>query len=76
MFGERAIIAAVLLIVGAFVVGFALGVPDHHRDEVGLATAQRNVAAATIVATQAIRDADTTVTVVVTAIVGMRCSSH
>ena len=69
--GQRAIIAALLLIVGAFGIGFALGVPDHHRDEVGLATGQRNVAASMIVATQTIGDPDTVVTVVVTSIVGM-----
>lgn len=71
VFGQRAIIAALLLVVGAFGIGFALGVPAHHRDEVGLATAQRNIAAATIVATQSIGDPDTVVTVVVTSTVGM-----
>jgi BASS family bile acid:Na+ symporter len=69
--GQRAIIAALLLVVGAFAIGFALGVPDHHRDEIGLATAQRNVAAATIVATQTIGNPDTVVTVVVTSTVAM-----
>lgn len=71
VFGQRAIIAALLLILGGFAIGFALGVPDHHRDEIGLATAQRNIAAATIVATQTIGDSDTVVTVVVTSTVGM-----
>ena len=69
--GQRAIIAALLLIVGSFVIGFALGVPDHHRDEIGLATAQRNIAAATIVATQTVGDPATVVTVVVTSLVAM-----
>lgn len=69
--GQRAIIAAFLVIVGAFVIGFALGSPDHHRDELGLATAQRNMAAATVVAAQAIGDADVLVTVVVTSTVSM-----
>lgn len=69
--GQRAIVAALLLVVGSFGIGFALGVPDKHRDEVALATAQRNVAAATIVATQTIGDPDTIVTVVVTSIVAM-----
>lgn len=71
VFGQRAIIAALLLIVGAFVIGFALGVPDHHKDEIGLATAQRNVAAATVLATQTIGDPDTVVTVVVTSTISM-----
>jgi BASS family bile acid:Na+ symporter len=69
--GRRAIVAALLLIAGAFVLGFALGAPDHHKDELGLATAQRNVAAATVVATQAIGDPDTIVTVVVASTVSM-----
>ncbi len=69
--GERAILAAFALIVGAFILGFALGAPDHHRDEIALATAQRNIAAATVVATQAIGNADTLVTVVVTSTVSM-----
>lgn len=69
--GERVIIAAFLLICGAFLVGFALGVPDQHRAEIGLGTAQRNIAAATVVATQTIGDPDTVVTVVVTSIVAM-----
>ena len=71
VFGQRAIVAALLLIVGAFVIGFALGIPDHHKDETGLATAQRNVAAATVVATQTIGDPDTIVTVVVASTVSM-----
>lgn len=69
--GQRAIIGALVFIVGAFLIGFFVGVPDEHRDEVGLATAQRNIAAATVVATQAIGDADTLVTVVVTSTVSM-----
>lgn len=69
--GQRAIIAAFLVIVGAFVIGFVLGAPDEHKDEIGLATAQRNIAAATVVATQAIGDARTVVTVVVASTVSM-----
>ncbi len=69
--GQRVIIGSFALVVGAFVIGFVLGVPDHHRDEVGLATAQRNIAAATVVVTQALDDADTLVTVVVTTAVSM-----
>ncbi len=71
VFGRRAILAALLLIVGAFVIGFALGAPDHEKGEIALATAQRNVAAATVVATQAIGDPDTVVTVVVASTVSM-----
>ncbi len=69
--GERAILAAFLLFVGAFVIGFALGAPDHERDEIALATAQRNIAAATVVATQTIGEPDTIVTVVVASTVSI-----
>lgn len=69
--GQRVIVGALALIAGAFLIGFLVGVPCHRRDEIALATAQRNIAAATVVATQAIGDADTLVTVVVTATVSM-----
>lgn len=69
--GEGVIVAALLLIVGSFVIGFVLGAPDHHKDETGLATAQRNIAAATVVATQAVGVPETVVTVVVTSTVSM-----
>ena len=69
--GEGVILASLLLIAGAFLIGFVLGTPDQHRDEVGLATAQRNIAAATVVATQALGDPDVVVTVVVTSTVSM-----
>ena len=68
---QRVIIGSLALIIGAFLIGFFLGVPDHHRDEMGLATAQRNIAAATVVATQALDDPDTLVTVVLTTAVSM-----
>lgn len=69
IFGSGAIIAAVVLVLGAFAAGFALGPDPESRDELGLATAQRNIAAATVVATQAVGDADVLVMVVVTSMV-------
>jgi BASS family bile acid:Na+ symporter len=69
--GQRAILAAALLIVGAFIIGFVLGAPDHHKDEIALSTAQRNISAATVVATQAVGNPDTVVTVVVASTVSM-----
>jgi BASS family bile acid:Na+ symporter len=71
LIGQRAIVAALVFIVGAFVIGFVLGAPDRHKDEIALATAQRNIAAATVVATQAVGDADTLVTVVLTSTIAM-----
>ena len=72
VFGTGAILAALLFIAGAFVIGYLLGMTGRGtREELGLATAQRNVAAATVVATQSFGDPDTLVMVVVTSLVTM-----
>jgi BASS family bile acid:Na+ symporter len=70
--GTGAILAALLFIAGAFLLGYLLGMTGRGtREELGLATAQRNIAAATVVATQSFDDPDTLVMVVVTSIVTM-----
>jgi BASS family bile acid:Na+ symporter len=72
VFGTGAILAALLFIAGAFVLGYLLGMTGRGtREELGLATAQRNIAAATVVATQSFGDPDTLVMVVITSIVTM-----
>ena len=72
VFGTGAILAALLFIAGAFVIGYLLGMTGRGtREELGLATAQRNIAAATVVATQSFGDPDTLVMVVVTSLVTM-----
>ena len=72
VFGTGAILAALLFIAGAFIIGYLLGMTGRGtREELGLATAQRNIAAATVVATQSFDDPDTLVMVVVTSIVTM-----
>jgi BASS family bile acid:Na+ symporter len=72
VFGTGAIAAAVLVIGGAFALGYLLGGADpREREVIALATAQRNVAAATVVATQSFGDPDTLVMVVITSIVTM-----
>jgi BASS family bile acid:Na+ symporter len=72
VFGTGAIFAALLLIGGAFAIGYLLGIPSGGiRDELGLATAQRNIAAAMVVATQTTDNPDTVVMVVVTSVVGL-----
>ena len=72
MFGTGAILAALLFIAGAFVIGYLLGMTGRGtREELGLATAQRNVAAATVIATQSFGDPDTLVMVVITSLVTM-----
>jgi BASS family bile acid:Na+ symporter len=70
--GTGAILAALLFIAGAFIIGYLLGMTGRGtREELGLATAQRNIAAATVVATQSFSDPDTLVMVVITSIVTM-----
>ncbi len=72
VFGTGAILAAVLFITGSFGIGYLLGMTGHGtREELGLATAQRNVAAATVIATQSFGDPDTLVMVVITSLVTM-----
>ncbi len=70
VFGTGAIAAAVILIVGAFSTGYLLGPRPETRGELGLATAQRNISAATVVATQSIGDSDVLVMIVATSLVG------
>jgi bile acid:Na+ symporter, BASS family len=70
--GTGAILAALLFIAGAFAIGYLLGMTGRGtREELGLATAQRNIAAATVVATQSFGDPDTLVMVIITSIVAM-----
>jgi bile acid:Na+ symporter, BASS family len=72
VFGTGAIAAAILVVGGSFALGYLLGGADPRKREViALATAQRNVAAATVVATQSFDDPDVLVMVVVTSIVSM-----
>jgi BASS family bile acid:Na+ symporter len=72
VFGTGAILAALLFIAGAFASGYLLGITGRGtREELGLATAQRNIGAATVVATQSVEDPDTLVMVVIASIVTM-----
>ena len=65
------ILGALLVIGGAFVIGYLLGGRDRESREVlGLGTSQRNIAAATVVATQAVGDPETLVMVIVSSLVG------
>jgi BASS family bile acid:Na+ symporter len=67
--GSRTLPAAVVLIVGAFLIGYALGTDTVGRTTLGLGTAQRNVAAAMVVATQSFDDSNTATVVVVASVV-------
>jgi BASS family bile acid:Na+ symporter len=70
MLKTAAVLAGVLLIVGAFVIGFLLS--RHERSVVlGLGTAQRNIAAAMVIASQDFSDPDILVMVTACSLVGL-----
>ncbi len=70
--GFLAFVAAVGLLAGAFAAGYLLARPGHGRRTVlGLGTAQRGIAPATLVASQDIADRDALVMVVLTSVLGM-----
>lgn len=72
LFGLETILATVILIGGAFGIGFLLGGPDRESREVlGLGTGQRNMGAAIVVATQTIRIPETTSMIVFASLVGL-----
>jgi BASS family bile acid:Na+ symporter len=69
---SRAIIAVLALVAGAFVIGYTVASPRSERRAVlGLGTAQRNVAAATIVAAEDIADPVALLLVVVASVIDL-----
>ncbi|HEX7295550.1 MAG TPA: hypothetical protein VF251_07345 [Pyrinomonadaceae bacterium] len=72
VFGTGAILAALLLIAGAFIIGYLIGTVDKEEKIVlGFATAQRNFAAANVVAIQSFANPDMLVMTVVCSTVAM-----
>jgi BASS family bile acid:Na+ symporter len=72
VFGTGAILAGVLFLAVGFVVGWALGgAATDTRSVLALGTAQRNIAAALVVANQSFDDPNVVVMVVVIALVGL-----
>jgi BASS family bile acid:Na+ symporter len=70
MFGRGAIPAAILVVGGSFAIGYLLGSTVRGtRGLLGLGTAQRNIAAATVVATQGFDDPDILIMVIVASLV-------
>jgi BASS family bile acid:Na+ symporter len=70
--GLRAILAALMLIVGAFVIGYVVARRGRGRRTVlGLGTAQRGISAAMLVASESIPDPDALVMVVIASVVSM-----
>lgn len=68
---DAAVLVSGLVVVGgAFLIGYALGGRSRdHREVLGLGTSQRNIAAATVVATQSFDDPRIVVMVIVTSLV-------
>jgi BASS family bile acid:Na+ symporter len=72
VFGTRGILAAVIFVVLGYALGHVLGGPAlDTRRVLGLGTAQRNIAAALVVAGQNFSDPEVVLMVVVVAIVGL-----
>lgn len=72
LFGSGVILAATILTAGAYAIGFLLGGRDPASHNIlALGTGQRNVSAATVVATQSIDDPDTLATVIVSSVIGI-----
>jgi BASS family bile acid:Na+ symporter len=72
VFGTRGILAGLLFIAFGFCVGWLLGGPANDTKNVlALGTAQRNIAAALVVASQSFSDPKVVVMVIVVAIVGL-----
>ena len=72
VFGTRAILAGLLFIAISFGTGWLLGGPEPDaRRVLALGTAQRNIAAALVVAAQSFEDPKVVVMVIVVAIVGL-----
>ena len=72
VFGTGGIFAGVAFLAAGYAVGWALGGPTADtRQVLALGTAQRNIAAALVVANQSFDDPDVVVMVVVVAIVGL-----
>ncbi|HTL38962.1 MAG TPA: bile acid:sodium symporter [Kofleriaceae bacterium] len=69
---SRAVVAVLLLVAGSFAIGYGVASPYRERRLVlGLGTAQRNIAAATVVAVEDIKNNDTLVLVVVASIIDL-----
>lgn len=67
-----AVIAILLLLAGSFLIGYTIASPRRERRIVlALGTAQRGIAAATIVAVEDIKDPDTLVLVVVASVIDL-----
>lgn len=69
--GWQGALAAVILVIGAFLIGYALGSGRQRREVLGLGTSQRNIAAASVVASQSFDDPTVLVMVITTSLIGL-----
>lgn len=70
--GWQAVLAALVTVLGAFTIGYLLGgIDPDNREVIGLGTGQRNIAAATVVASQGLDEPESVVMVVVTSLIGL-----
>jgi BASS family bile acid:Na+ symporter len=69
---SRALFAMLLFVVGSFLIGYVIASPHPERRVVlGLGTAQRNIAASTVVAAEGFRGPDTLVLVVIASVLAL-----
>jgi BASS family bile acid:Na+ symporter len=72
VFGTGAILAALLLLAGSFVIGWLFGgFGEHLDDEMAFGTAQRNFAAAMVVGAESFADPEVLVMVVVVSLISI-----
>lgn len=70
IFGQGVLLAALLILGGAYLAGYVMGGRERHV-VFGITTSQRNYAAALVVASQSFRDPLVVVTLILAALVGM-----
>ncbi|WP_266205862.1 bile acid:sodium symporter family protein [Pontibacter kalidii] len=71
LFGTGAILAAIVFVVGCYVIGYLIGWFSDARELIGFATAQRNIAAATVVATLSFETRGPLVMVIILSLISM-----
>jgi predicted Na+-dependent transporter len=71
LFGSGAILAAVIFVLGCYGIGYLIAWSPDIRDLIGLATAQRNIAAATVVATLSFESRGPLVMVIIISLISM-----
>ncbi|MBB6611575.1 bile acid:sodium symporter [Pontibacter sp. Tf4] len=71
LFGTGAILSAVVFVLGCYAIGYLIAWRESIRELIGLATAQRNIAAATVVATLSFETRGPLVMVIIISLISM-----